>query len=254
VPVSATALKTFDHRPTRLNQDDGPPSPPEPPGGHPTDEGEAYAKAVDSVVWIHAIDRNWEATRGTGVVVDAPNGLILTAYHVVRNDRLALAVFPARDAQGTVIGNPDHYLNDWSTHARQCVIVASDPKKELALLRLKTPPPGLKALPLAPRSAGPGQALFLIGSSSPKALWRYAGGNVRQLYDDSFRFASGQEVQARLIETSIPVNPGDSGAPMVNKNGELVGINSGFLPGQNQVQLGIDRSEIQALLDKAQQK
>lgn len=215
-------------------------------------EDEAYRKAIDSVVWIVAFDRGWEKCFGTGVVVDPERGYILTAYHVIQSDRLATAVFPERDAEGAVIGKADRYLY---SSLKTCAVEICDPKCDLALLRLKESAIKPKAMPLAARSPGPGAALFTIGNDAGAGvLWRYSGGSVRQVYDDRYRFTSGQEITARVVEMTVPINPGDSGGPIVNRYGELVGINSAIVPEHNQVHKGIDVSEIRAFLQKVQVK
>ena len=101
----------------------------------------------------------------------------------------------------------------------------------------------------------PGQPLVSIGNAfnvrgdeATGVLSQYAGGNVRQVYDRDYHFDSGQEVRAKTVEITVPLNPGDSGGPILNRAGELVGISSAITRDQNQIQNGIDISEIRAFL------
>ena len=81
-------------------------------------------------------------------------------------------------------------------------------------------------------------------------MFHYSGGNVRQVYKNSWKFSqSGQQVEARVVEMTVPINGGDSGGPILNQKGELVGINSAVMTNANQVQMGIDITEIRAFLD-----
>lgn len=215
------------------------------------DDGETYQRAINSVVWVICYDKSWDMSFATGVVVDAANGYILTAYHVTGDDKLAVVVFPAKDKEGEIISTPNYYLENFKLVSALCVVVARDAQRDLALLKLKTPRTGLKAMPIAAASSRPGQELFTIGNAGTQGpLFRYASGSVRQVYADSFRFETGQEVNARIVSMTVPLNAGDSGGPLVNHQGELVGINSAVVAKDNQVQKGIDVAEIRAFLAK----
>jgi serine protease Do len=205
------------------------------------DDSETYRKAIDSVVYITTVNTEWDAHNGTGVVV-AP-GLILTAYHVVRPDKLVWAQFPRRK-DGAILNEVQHYQT--TEYIIRCTVIKSDPKRDLALLRMKAPDPH-KPLPLAAKSAEPGESLFTIGNS-PAVLWRYSGGNVRQVYADRMEFPSKQAVACTVLEMTCPINAGDSGGPILNRRGELVGIISCVVPGDNALNKGIDLSEIKEFL------
>jgi S1-C subfamily serine protease len=213
------------------------------------DFGEAYQKSVGAVVYITAIDTDWGILHGTGVVDDAKLGHILTAYHVVGADSLVTAHLPAFDKAGALLANATEYAN--IDAASRCVVIARDPKRDLALLKWKAAVTGLKSIPLAQESSRPGQAVFTIGNDAAASMWHFAAGNTRQVHDDDYQFRSGQRITARVLEVTTPINPGDSGGPLLNIAGELVGITSSVIPGANQVQKGIDVSEIRGFLMKA---
>jgi S1-C subfamily serine protease len=214
------------------------------------DDSATYERVVDSVVMIAAFDGNWNVGYGSGVLIDADKGEILTAYHVIAPDKPCYAFFPLRGQQGLVTAT-NEYFPKRELHLL-CEFVGKDPKRDLAILRLKAPVPKRKAVSLAASSPKPGQAIFAIGSAFPSGpLWRFAGGNVRQVYQDSFKFAHGQEIAARVVEHTVPTNGGDSGGPVLNRAGELVGITSCRYETLNQVQKAIDITEIRAFLDEA---
>lgn len=209
------------------------------------DDAAAYRRSVDSVVFITAITKDWGFSHGAGVVVSAERGLILTAFHVVGDDKLTAAMLPVRGKDGEIVTDTARYAN--ISPASHCRVIARDAGRDLALLQWVTPPPGLKAVPLASRSPPPGLPVFTIGSAAP-AMFRYSGGSVRQVYADRWTFATGQEVSARVIEMTVPINPGDSGGAVINRAGEIVGISSAVWKNANQVQKGIDVTEIKAFL------
>ena len=204
------------------------------------DFGRAYEQVIDSVVYITAIDTNWNYYHGTGVVVGA--NMVLTAYHVVGGNRLVAAVPAARNAQGTLITDVAHYSG--IDESRRCRVIARDAKRDLALLEFTQTPNNLKKLKMADRKPGPGSPIFTIGSDPAQSMFHFASGNVRQLLEASYRFADGQTIQARCLEVSVPINPGDSGGPIINAAGELVGINSATVTGSNQVHYGINVAEV----------
>jgi serine protease Do len=210
------------------------------------DQSAPYQRAVDSVVIVWSFDRNWDLSTGTGVVIDGDH--ILTAYHVIAGGPSEIDL-PERTKGGDLVTDKGFYMN---RPGMQCRIVAADPKRDLALLRIKREkPPAMKALSMAAKSASPGSAVFTIGNDIGGSLFHYSGGNVRQVYQDRWRFTrSGQQVEARTVEMTVPINPGDSGGPILNQKGELVGINSAMVTSATQVQKGIDITEIRAFLDE----
>lgn len=211
---------------------------------------EAYRKSVDSVARIVAFDKEWEPSLGSGVVVDADKGYVLTAYHVVGADRLVMLHLPIRGKDGEVVTDLPAYTDAFL----KCLVVARDARRDLALLKIKAGEikegaPPLKALPLAARSVPPGAAVFTIGGDW-RCLWRFAGGHVRQVYQERWAFEDGQAVEARVIAMTVPLNPGDSGGPIIDRRGDLVGINSAVVKDANQMQKGIDVAEIRAFLEE----
>jgi S1-C subfamily serine protease len=205
------------------------------------DDGIAYRMTLDSTVYIRSTDGK-AIHAGTGVVVGP--GLILTAHHVVGIDENPKFYFPFRK-DGAVVTEVSHYTNAY--HSK---VVANDPKRDLALLRI-IGPLDPKPVPLALKSAEPGDALFTIGNSD-KVLWQYSGGNCRQVYDDDCVLSNGQKLTARVVEMTCVIQPGASGGPILNSKGELVGTISNYMEGKNQ-QRGIDITEIHAFLKWAKQ-
>jgi S1-C subfamily serine protease len=208
----------------------------------PAQDDRAYQRAVDSVVIVWSYDHNWDLSTGTGVVIDGDH--ILTAYHVISSGPSSVDLPLRKD--GELVTDVDAY---YKLPGMMCTVAAIDPKRDLALLKLKSDKPVMRPLPLAAKSASPGAAVFTIGNDVNGALFHYAGGNVRQVYKDRWRFErTGQQIESRICETSVPTNPGCSGGPIIDRHGELVGIVSATVTTANQVHKGIDISEIRAFL------
>ncbi len=105
-----------------------------------------------------------------------------------------------------------------------------DKKKDLAILKLPEITEGVQPLRLARGSVVPGQRVHSLGNpGASDGMWIYSPGNVRQVFQDSWVIGGGPgkeptKYSARVIEAASPVNPGDSGGPMINEQKELVGV------------------------------
>ncbi|MCW5654334.1 DegQ family serine endoprotease [Hydrogenophaga sp.] len=140
-----------------------------------------------------------ERGQGSGFIVSA-DGLILTNAHVVHNaQRVTVKLTDRREFVAKVLG--------------------SDPKTDVAVLKIEA-----KDLPVVPlgstRDLKVGEWVLAIGSPFGFENSVTAGvvsAKGRSLPDDSM---------VPFIQTDVAVNPGNSGGPLFNSRGEVVGINS----------------------------
>ena len=157
--------------------------------------GEIYRRASPGVVQIEA-----ERTLGSGWVFDKV-GHVVTNYHVVRG------------ADEIVVS----FSNNERVRAR---LVGVDPSTDLALLKVSTPARGLTPLLLGDSSdVGVGDAVVAIGNPFGYERSATAGivsaiGRVRQAAVDD------------AIQTDAPMNPRNSGGPLLNARGEVIGVNT----------------------------
>jgi S1-C subfamily serine protease len=146
-----------------------------------------------------------ERGQGSGVVIDAGRGLVLTNAHVVDSvDSVEVTFADGRQLDGTVVG--------------------ADPVTDLAVVRVGRKGE-IKAAPL-----GDSEALevgdWAIALGSPYGLQRTVTlGIVSSLHRDinSLGFA---DKRLDLIQTDAAINPGNSGGPLINASGEVIGINT----------------------------
>jgi S1-C subfamily serine protease len=213
------------------------------------DFGEIYARAVDSVVYICAVDREWNFSSGAGVIIGQNDGygIIVTAYHVVA-DRMVGAMIPRRDKDGRIITERGEYARI-PADAR-CIVMAVDARRDLALIKWKYKHDNLKVASLSAGGASPGESVCTIGMGAG-IPFRFSGGNVRAITNEDYTYPGGQKVRSRMCLTSCPIDNGDSGGPLINKNGQVLGITSGSFTTRNQVHMAVDATEVVGLIDDA---
>lgn len=137
---------------------------------------------------------------GTGTCFAArPDGVLITAYHVVK------------DAESIRV----HFGDGIITDAKLRTFSAGN---DLAVLHIDPPTPHYLTLAAA-RSVRVGDQVFTMGYPVAEVLGqgpKYTNGVVNSL--------SGVGGEASLLQISVPVQPGNSGGPLVNERGEVVGI------------------------------
>jgi len=144
------------------------------------------------------------ASAGSGVIVDAERGYILTNHHVVG------------DADAIQIS-----LIDGSVHDAE--IVGSDPATDIAVIKVDAE--GLTEMSIGDStSARVGD--FVIAIGNPFGLGHTVTSGIISALGRSGISRDGYE---DFIQTDASINPGNSGGALVNMNGELIGINSAII-------------------------
>lgn len=144
---------------------------------------------------------------GSGVVIDAAKGLIVTNNHVI---------------DGVQDGDLDVFVkfnDDRDEYAAE--LLGRDPKNDLALLKLQEFPKSLRAAKLGDsNTVRPGAGVLAIGN--PFGL----GGTVTSGIVSALERNIGSGPYDNFIQTDAAINPGNSGGPLFNKDGEVIGINT----------------------------
>ncbi len=180
-----------------------------------------YRKALRATVLVMTKD-----SLGTAWLVDRQSRLFITNHHVVGSNKRVEIVFP-RFSKGRVVAERSAYRKVRTLRAR---VLRADVKRDLALLRLETAlPSGVAPLKLASREPSPGASLHSVGNPGVSgALWVYTQGTVRSVYHRTWRSRGGKgkvsQHSSRVVEMQSSVNPGDSGGPVMNGLGEVVGV------------------------------
>jgi putative serine protease PepD len=128
-------------------------------------------------------------------------------------------------------------------------VIRRDPRRDLAHLRLTAEVPrSATVVPLAAGIPDVGHDVFTIGH--PRTyLWSLAQGVVSQIREDyQWRYEDGLLRTATAIQTQAAVNPGSSGAPLLNDRGEMVGVVIGSAPPGPGVTLAVSVHHVRELL------
>src|SRR5437762_4078768 len=141
---------------------------------------------------------------GSGVIVDARSGYIVTNAHVVENaNEITVTLQDGRDVKADVVG--------------------SDTPSDVAVLKVK--PDGLSQVALGD-SAKAEVGDFVVAIGNPFGLQHTVTSGIISGLSRSGINPDGYE---DFIQTDASINPGNSGGALVNLRGELVGINSAIL-------------------------
>jgi serine protease Do len=162
---------------------------------------------------------------GTGVVVDE-RGYAVTNRHVIKGAERVVV----RLADGSEV---------------VAVVHAEDEEHDLAILHL----PGCKKLQELPFAPGSdlmvGETVIAVGH--PFGYVNTVSTGIVSAVGREVKMPTG-EVLTNCIQTNASINPGNSGGPMLNVNGELIGINVALRDGAQGIAFAMNSDTVQAVL------
>lgn len=167
-----------------------------------------YEKINPSIVFIEAISGE-EISTGTGIVV-GKNGEILTSAHVIdKNSQIEVTTAKGEVYKGSILFKPNN-------------------KDDLMLIKIQ-PKSALPVIKLGDSSElKVGQKVLAVGNP-----FGFSGTLTTGII-------SRIDYERNKIQTDAAINPGNSGGPIVNANGEVIGISQSiFNPDNNHSNIGI---------------
>lgn len=174
---------------------------------------QVYQIIQPSLVWIEsesASDVNGKAHTGlgTGVIVSG-FGDILTSLHVVADSPRIRVTF----ADGT---------------QSNAVIATAQPEKDIAVLQAETLPELFLPATLGnPNALQVGDEAYVVGN--PFGLYGSMSAGVISGFNRTFQPPGTSQTIEGLIQVDAAVNPGNSGGPLLNRYGHVVGIVTGII-------------------------
>ncbi len=190
---------------------------------------DAYSQAVvhvvdligPAVVSLHAGGRTEDAdgppqSSGSGVLI-APDGYVLTNSHVVHGAKqLKAALMDGREREASLIGD--------------------DPPTDLAIVRVH------ESVPLTHASIGDSSALrvgqLVIAIGNPMGFQSSVSRGVVSSTGRSWRARDGRLIE-NIIQHTAPLNPGNSGGPLVDWRGRIIGINTAMILGAQGISFAV---------------
>lgn len=145
---------------------------------------------------------------GSGVIVDAKRGIVLTNLHVIQDaDKIEISIANGQNFRARLVG--------------------FDKELDIAVLQLHNPPANLVALSFGNSSKlEVGQQVLAIGN--PFALNRTLTTGIVSSLDRTVKNPNGFLMKG-LVQIDAAINPGNSGGPLLDMEGRIIGLNTAIL-------------------------
>jgi serine protease Do len=181
-----------------------------------------------------------EDSIGTGFIINGKTGIVLTNKHVVDDANATYSII----------------LNDGKTKY-EVTQIARDPVNDFSILKVDLEGATLSELRLANSDGikigqtvvAIGNALGEFGNSVTKGI---VSGLNREIFASSGYFGDAEFLE-NVIQTDAALNPGNSGGPLLNLQGEVIGINVAISQGAENIGFAIPINAIKASLDQFNQ-
>lgn len=182
--------------------------------------------AVDEFFFGAQEERRAVEGLGSGVIID-PSGIIVTNDHVIRGaSQIHVVLADGRQLDAEVIG--------------------SDAGADLAVLKVRSKTPLVAAKLGTSSDLMIGETVIAIGA--PLGLKKTVTVGVVSALGRSIR--DGDQVFNDFIQTDASINPGNSGGPLLNADGEVVGINSAIIASAQNIGFAIPADKVRRIVDE----
>ena len=163
---------------------------------------------------------------GSGFVID-PDGSIMTNYHVIEEATSAVVEFESGE-KSDVIG-----------------FTTVDKDRDLAIIKINLDPSKLLKVRVAKELPKKGEKVMAFGA--PKGLSFTSSDGIISAIRHTPEFTARKA--GSFLQTTAPISPGNSGGPLVNMRGEVVGVNSFKVEGEN-LNFAASATDIRDVIEK----
>jgi S1-C subfamily serine protease len=178
-----------------------------------------------AVVGIRSRGARLGIGQGTGFIY-TPDGEIVTNSHVINGAKTILVTLPGED------------------QARSAEVIGNDEDEDLAVVRIKDVT-GLPTVEIGDsRSVRIGEEVFAIGH----ALGLSGGPSVSRGVVSGLQRANGP--LAELIQTDAALNPGNSGGPLFDASGRVIGVNTMVRAGAENIGFAIPMERVRVIVER----
>ena len=197
-----------------------------------------YKNNVRGVVWI---GNEKENGKGTGSII-SNKGEIITNWHVVGNAKKLhiwlLPDNPEKMDERQLMGEPSFIAT----------VINRNKRKDLALIKVEGFPKNIKTIRFGKTSdVSVGSTVYAIGHPSGEA-WTFSSGMVTQIRPNyAWRYENSSH-EADVIQHEVPTNPGNSGGPLLNEKGLMIGVNSFVRRDTQLINFSVAIEEVEAFL------
>ena len=197
-----------------------------------------YKNNVKSVVWI---GNEKENGMGTGSIINN-KGEIITNWHVVGNaKKLHIWLMP---------DDPEKMDERLLMYEPSFIgtVINQNKRKDLALVKVEGLPKDIKVIRFGKTGSVPvGSTVYAIGHPSGEA-WTFSSGMVTQIRPNYKWDYENSSHKANVIQHEVPTNPGNSGGPLLDENGLMVGVNSFVRVDTQLINFSVAIEEVEAFL------
>ena len=213
-------------------------------------ERQTVIKKVEHSVAKVIVELEQGQGHGSGYIVDE-SGVIVTNAHVVKVAR-------RKDVKRVYVTFPaDGDKKEYATEG----FLDVQPTRDLALLRIKPEGRTLKPLQLCEQPPSPGETVLTFGSplgldNTPAfghvTAYR-TGRDIDQVFSGLagkgyYEKVQGYSLDASWVQHDAAMSPGNSGGPLLNMRGEVLGLNTWHIPGGENLNFATSAANIRAFL------
>ena len=173
----------------------------------------AVDKVYDAVVTVENFKNNTLYSTGTGFIykVDDKNGYLITNHHVINSNTSVKVVMSNGEEVDAVVAGSDQYLD--------LAVLKIDKKNVEKIIEFGSS-----------EKTDLGDTVFTVGtpvdSQYSNTVTRGILSGKDRLVSVAVNGSSQEDYVMKVIQTDASINPGNSGGPLLNVNGEVIGVNS----------------------------